>query len=236
MALGTPTQLASGISNGSGAALVSASVSPAANALLLLFVTAWDHVTFANVPAISSIAGNGLTWTEYGAARKDEGGLFRASVYYAQGASPSTGAVTVTWDRTCLSTLHLVQVTGAAIGNGGLDAIVQMAYNDSDSATSVTATLAAYGSATSRPVAFAEGENPNTSVGDGDFTTLGNLNQDGGSYDINTVAAYSATQDTTFTPTQGSASFIKVWVFEIEEEPAAGISIPVVQHFRQRVF
>jgi len=220
MALGTPSQLAAGISDGSGATFTSASISPTSNALLLLFVTAWDHIGLSNVPAVNSVVGNSLTWTEYSAARKDEGGLFRASVFYAQGASPSSGTVVVTFDRTCLANGHIVQVTGAKVGNGGLDAIIQMAYNNTASGTGVTATLAAFGSATSLPVAFAEGESPNTSVDDGDYSTLGNLNQSGGGYNINTVAAYAATQDTTFAPTQGSASFLKAWAFEIEEAPA----------------
>lgn len=140
LACGNLTQ---GSSTTDGTVFTTASITPAANALLLLtIISRADAVQ----PTIASISGNGLTWVEIDHVDNDNSGSRRTiHLYRAMGASPSAGAVTITFNATQTAcTWTIDQITGAdTAGTNGSGAIVQSANNVNRGAgsTSITATL-----------------------------------------------------------------------------------------------
>lgn len=92
----------------------SASVSPAANALLLLWVIAADNDLVSPIPSVS---GNGLSWVQVATSNvvyADLSFAQRMTCYRAMGAAPSTGTVTMDWsgDQQQVAGHSLLQFTG----------------------------------------------------------------------------------------------------------------------------
>lgn len=121
-----------------------ASVSPAANQLLLLTVASQRNS--ANPTDAVTITGNGLTWVKIGTdvcPTGTNGG--RITLFRAMGGAPSSGTITITHGeemRYCswqLSEFDNVRTTGA----NGADAVVQTVTAGADTQT-ITATLAAF--------------------------------------------------------------------------------------------
>jgi len=130
---------------------VTASISPPANALILALVTASASSLPNTVPV--SITGNGLTWVlisdqESGIGKQGLG----CSMYRAMGASPSTGAVTVTMPTASNSVcVNIVSLSGVnTSGTNGSGAVVQ--------------SNRAAGSSTTPAVALAAISSPSNSV------------------------------------------------------------------------
>lgn len=121
-----------------------ASISPTADALVLLSVLRNDD-TLGTAP---SITGNGLTWQLVRSCVYDNAGGVRAdlSVYRAMGASPSAGAVTIGFsaDGQLGCQWSITEFTGVdTSGSNGSGAIVQSA-SVSGTATSLSASLSAF--------------------------------------------------------------------------------------------
>jgi hypothetical protein len=145
MAIGQAS-LTSGNSATDSNSYASASISPTSNNLILLAV--WgEAVTENNNGYPSSVSGNGLTWVKINDAFGDT--FSDCSVWRALGASPSSGAVTMTFanDQTGilwqLSEFSNVDTSGT----NGSGAIVQTARTQGGSAAAMSVTLAAFGSA-----------------------------------------------------------------------------------------
>ncbi len=147
------TSLASGNSGSADYATTSfntASASPGANRLQLLAV-AVDYDAAVASPPSCTVSGDGLTWVQIAAySYWPDGANFWNAVYLfrAMGASPTTGALTVTlganpWNWAYSWTEATGMNTG---GTNGSAAIVQSATNRATS-TAIAATLAAFGSA-----------------------------------------------------------------------------------------
>ena len=123
-----------------------ASVSPAANALMVLAVLN-SHGTAATLPTVT---GASMTWTQIATAL-DASGTFRITMFRAMSASPGSGALTIDFGGTTQTggTWSLAQFTGAqTTGTNGADAVVQSASNTAASGSSLTVTLgSAFGSA-----------------------------------------------------------------------------------------
>jgi hypothetical protein len=126
-----------------------ASVTPSANALLLLTVSA--SVTGGS--AAPTITGNGLTWVQVVTRQTSYGDSWdsrRITIFRAMGASPTTGTITIDFSgitqSRCLWSLS--EFTGAdTSGTDGSGAIVQSGGNDQSGGTSLTVTLSAFSSA-----------------------------------------------------------------------------------------
>jgi hypothetical protein len=83
---------------------------PGADDLLLLFL----HLR--QTRTATGVTGNGLTWTRI-INRQDAQNQIHGEVWWAQGASPSTGQIEVTLDATAGSMLaRAVRISGAASG------------------------------------------------------------------------------------------------------------------------
>lgn len=88
------------------------SASPAANTLLLMEVVC-GHATAAEVP--NSVSAYGLSWTQVSTVTH-AGGNRRVTWFYAWGAAPSTGTVTIGFTTGHLSCTYAVtQLVGAAL-------------------------------------------------------------------------------------------------------------------------
>lgn len=150
------TQLTIGGVNGPTTSEATASISPTGNALLLLDVVSLNGGGVATaVP--SSITGNGLTWVQIATTTFSDGATetWRITRYRAMGASPSTGAITISHTTAPDSALGWAvrEYTGVVTtGTNGSDAEVQTVSNqrtstDGAATTDPNATLAAFASA-----------------------------------------------------------------------------------------
>ena len=169
------TNLTSGVVT-TGSRVTTASVTPAANALILLEVR---NTTGTNPPSIPSVNGNGLTWVQV--ATKTFGTIAaptrRVTLFRAMGSAPTSGGITIDFGGVNQSNgcaWSVDQWTGVdTSGTSGSGAILQSAVNAADSATSITATLAAFASPNNAAYgAIGATGNAAPTVGSG-FTALG---------------------------------------------------------------
>ena len=125
-----------------GTSFATASVTPAANVLHLLCITG-AHATAAETP--NSVTGNGLTWTAVtNGSAPTSGGTRRVSWFYAWGAAPSAGAITIGFATTHTACAwSLIALPGAVL------AAPRQATSNTANSTTVTGTLAALDSANS---------------------------------------------------------------------------------------
>ena len=127
-----------------GQSYATASITPSSNALVLAWVVN-SHASAANTVTLS---GNSLTWEEV-TNTTFSGGLYRLTLFRAMGASPTTGAVTVTVAGTANTGARwsITQYTGTdTSGTNGSGAVVQSQTNTATAAADLTVTLSAFGS------------------------------------------------------------------------------------------
>ena len=120
-----------------------ASISPGSNKLIL----AWVYSIAASLPNTPTASGNGLTWVQID-TQSDADNVRRLTLFRAMGASPSSGALTLSFGGQTQTgaAWSVVEYDGmATTGANGSDAIVQSAKNASPSTTdSLTVTLGAF--------------------------------------------------------------------------------------------
>jgi hypothetical protein len=195
---------------GSSATVITPTFQPTANALVLAFVS---NGAVGGV-AVTSIAGNGLTWVKVNNTTGGGTGAANMEVWRAMGAAPTSGAATVTFAGAVTNAIvRVVQVTGAdTSGTNGSGAIVQSGVANSVGATNPTVNLAAL-SATGRNGVFGA-VNSNVS---------GSVPEAGWSKDFDTSIATSISvmvyqlrsTDNTVVITQASAQYAMV-AFEVK--------------------
>lgn len=182
---------------------VTASISPSANALVLLWIT---NERLGSAPAaVSSVTGCGLTWVQIDTVA-NYGNNCRLSLFRALGASPTSGTVTITYPASMWSAIwSIAQFTGVETsGSNGSGAIVQSAQNFAAGAgSSLTVTL---GSTVGAGSMVAGGWSYNVNdmgMNAGvDWTTLGTV---GIARPIQILSAYNITGDETATATTTSS-------------------------------
>lgn len=134
--------LTAGFDNTDAQSYVTASITPAANNLILATIV--NEGVNNGVP---SLTGNGLTWVQVATQINSSD---RTTVFRAMGANPSAGAVTIaislTANRCCLWSISQFSGVDTA-GTNGSGAVVQSATNSGTSSTP-SVTLAAFGDAT----------------------------------------------------------------------------------------
>lgn len=154
------TLLTSGTgSGGTASGFTTASVSPTAYALQLLFI----HLSrggSTNPTAPTTLTGNGLTWVLVTSSAYDAAGVGRAGmwVYRALGSAPTTGTLVVSGmgaDSSSALTYSWVQVTGVnSSGTHGSGAIVQTGFSSISTSDTPVATLSAFGSANNATIGW----------------------------------------------------------------------------------
>lgn len=131
--------------------IVSDSITPAANTLLLATVAQRTNITAD--PNAPTLTGNGLTWVQVNTVVYDDSSASRkrVSVFRAMGASPSSGAVTADFagQSHTDATISIDEFSGIdTSGTNGSGAIVQSVvdkWTDTSHST-LSITLAAFGS------------------------------------------------------------------------------------------
>lgn len=146
----SPTSLTSGTSATNSTSYATASISPTANRLVIVDVYG-QALTAANAAAPSGISGAGLTFVKLVDRANTTNGP-SLSRWYAMSASPSSGALTITFANTQANALWSVyELAGAETsGSNGANAVngnTASAENMTGTVASVTATLAAFASA-----------------------------------------------------------------------------------------
>lgn len=196
------TNLTSGGNIASGSTtFVTASISPAANALILLWITN-EHL--AGTPAqVSSVTGCGLTWEKIDDV--NYGSNCRLSLYRALGASPSAGTVTITYPTSEWSAIWSIeQITGVSTsGSNGSGAVLQSAQNsDGTAGSTLTVTLAALAGGSMDVAGFSFNVNDSGMTPGADWTTLASPQI---SRPLQILTAYNTTGDNTATASTSSA-------------------------------
>lgn len=122
-----------------------ASITPTANALVLLTVLSVQ----TGGPPVPTVTGNGLTWVEEESNLNTTTNNRRITIFRAMGASPSTGTITIDFagntQARCIWSVS--EYTGVdTSGTNGSGAIVQKTETSATpgNATSVTLTLSAF--------------------------------------------------------------------------------------------
>lgn len=135
-ALIAPALVTENSSTTDGNSFATASVTPAAGVLHLLAVHS-SHGTAAETP--NSVTGNGLTWTAVpNGSAANATGLRRTSWFYAFGAAPTAGAITIGFAGTMTACAWaLIACPGAALQ------VPRQATSATANSTTVTGTLAA---------------------------------------------------------------------------------------------
>ena len=131
------------------------SISPTPDKLILCFITGTDF-TFSGPILVTSVTGAGLTWEEVEELPMDTiaGPRQVFACFRALGPGATPGALTITFDGSCaLGQWIIVEFDNIdTSGTNGSGAIVQSATNRSDSASTLAATLAAFGSSANATV------------------------------------------------------------------------------------
>lgn len=154
-----------------------ASVTPTANALVLLATVATRNSTTCSDNDVTGVAGNGLTWVNIDRQCFSNAGspVQTVELWRTMGASPSGG--TINFDFSATTQLNaswaVIECTGVDTGGtNGSGAIVQSAKNLIEPGTSLTVNLAAFGSANNATLgAFGNSTNQAVTHGSG-FTEL----------------------------------------------------------------
>lgn len=134
------TLLTSGTDPANATGYSTASVSPAANALLVLDV--YSCLSSGTYAPPSSVVGNGLTWVAVLSAGTGLNGLTR---YRAMGAAPSAGALSISFGASQLACSWVLgSVTGVkTTGANGADAVAQSGIAENTD-VAITVALAAF--------------------------------------------------------------------------------------------
>lgn len=180
-----------------------ASVTPGANNLILL-ITAQSRNTLGDCANndISSVTGNGLTWAAVNkqcfssAAAPTQ----TVEIWRTMGASPSTGTINfiVSASTQINAAWAVVECNGVdTSGTNGSGAVVQSAINLIEPGTSLTATLAGFGSSNNATLgAFGIADNIAITPGSGFTELVEELVSDGGN-DLGLQVQWRNDNDTT---------------------------------------
>lgn len=145
----TLTALTSGESDVDATSQATASITPGANRLVLATITTQG----GGPPATPTATGNGLTWVQVATVTYNTVAdpFKRITLFRAMGSAPSAGAVTFDFGaETQVRFAWSVVESNNEVDTGGTNgsaAVVQSATNNANAVTSLTVTLAAFGSA-----------------------------------------------------------------------------------------
>ncbi len=194
------TNLTTGSDGDGNSTAVTASISPTANNLILISISLRNGSSIN--PSVSSISGNGLTWVKVNSVVFDTASTSRRTVetWRALGASPSSGAITITaTENETDITWSVDQFSGIdTSGTNGSGAIVQSATNkdEANTASSLTVTLAAFGSTDNATFgAFATANDTDGHVAGSGFAIVGSASGPG-TNGLSTATEFKNSNDT----------------------------------------
>ncbi len=218
----TQSALTNNGSTTTGTSFNTASITPTANRLVLVCISS-VHLTSANAAAPSGVSGNGITYTLLKNISNTGGGL-STSIWRGMSASPSTGAIMISFANTVArinwSVMELAGInTGGSNGSAAVNSNTASNEDASGTATSITATLAAFGNANNGAVAalgwFMAAASPATCTPDTGWTEGTDAGVTSGSLSLALETQWRASNDTTATGTWNAAGGIQTVAAEI---------------------
>jgi len=177
-----------------------ASITPSANKLVLLSVA--SRVSGGGTTA-PTVTGNGLTWVLV-RSTKEAASWNRISVFRAMGASPSSGATTISFGSiTQLSAIWSVtEYTNMdTSGTNGSGAIAQIATNSGIAVTTLTATLGAFSATANATYGAIVSEVAGAITHGTDFTEIHDVNVTDNSLETEWKNSNDTTVDWSWGPT-----------------------------------
>ena len=221
----TVTALTGAADNVDRNSYATASITPSASKLILAFFSA--RKSSATV-STATATGNGLTWVaeENQIYESDES---RLMCFRAMGASPSAGAVTfdlggVTHVGAQWSIFELDGVDTS--GTDGSGAIVQSEKTSSAGATTLTVTLAAFGSADNATVAGFTHRANEVTTHETDYTEVHDVQSN--NPNLGTETEYKIANDTSPSASWASSSACAAIALEIKAAAAPAGTTPIL--------
>lgn len=224
--------LTSGVTTATQTAFSTASITPTANACVLLSFGSRDGANPVGGPADpTSIAGNGLTWVKVvsrssGLVDATSNASGRIWVYRAMGASPTAGAITITWAAAQThASWDVTEYTGVdTSGTNCSGAIVQSAGNNSaaqgSQASPATVTMGSAPSSASNTTHAFTRYAVNVAMTPG--TGYTQLSQNGSVGDGTRYMAENNLNSQTATANNGGAAIWIILAVEVKAAVAAG--------------
>lgn len=178
-----------------------ASVTPTANALVLLATVATRNSTSCVDNDVVSVTGNSLTWANIDRQCFSSAGtpVHTVELWRTMGASPSTGTIDFSFGGTSQidAAWAVIECTGVdTSGTNGSGAVVQSAKNLIEPGTSLTVTLGAFGDANNATLGvFGTADNAAITEGSG-FTELAEQLVSDAGFDIGLQVEWKTSNDT----------------------------------------
>lgn len=214
--------------SGSNGPWTTASITPAANNLILVAVVIKNGAS--TNPGDPSLSGNGLTWVLVASQIYDStsGSRRKLFVFRGMGASPSSGAITITGAEVEVGALWVVdQFSGVDIsGTNGSGAIVQTAVNSDESGavSTLTATLAAFASATNATYGADGNASGNLTITAGSGFAILGTDKEIASAGIDIATEFVNSNDTTVNFSLSANDFIGLVAIEIKAAPTIALT------------
>jgi hypothetical protein len=219
----TQASLTSGTSGTNGLSASTASVTPTANRLVIV-VAFGGAVTPANATDPSGVSGNGITYSRLASRNNTTSFGLNTSIWRGMSASPSAGAITITYPNTqdlfIWSVFELAGInTGGTNGSSAVNSNTATNQDITGTLTSLTATLAAFGSANNGAISAQINAKVAgtlaTATPDTGWSEIHDLALNSGSFDFALETQWRASNDTSATQTWSVAGAIQVVAAEI---------------------
>ena len=229
MALITQTPLTSGSSGTNGTSVSTASVSPTANRLVIVAVFG-GAATPTNATDPTSVSGAGLTFTKLKAQNNTTTFGLNTSLWYAMSASPSTGAITITYPNTQdLFIWSVFELAGVNVAGGtGSNAVNSNTASNQDisgSLTTLGTTLSAFGSSNNGAICAtinARATTAATATPDTGWTEIHDLSLVSGGIAFALETQWRDSNDTSPSETWSAAGAIQIVAAEIVAATSSG--------------
>lgn len=227
------TNILGGTDEDGNSSSTTASFTPSANKLQFLTVGSRTGITAD--PNQPTVTGDGLTWVVVNSVVYDttSASRRRQTVFRALGASPSTGSLTIDFGGQNQTDVVWILDEASGMdttGTNGSGAVVQSVTNkdETGTATSLTVTLAAFGSADNATYgSFGWDGSTSTGTQGSGFTLLKTQNDTG--TDISSLTEFKNTNDTsvdaTFSPAVGVVGGIAI---EIKAATVASVVTSII--------
>ncbi|MPZ50719.1 MAG: hypothetical protein GEU75_15710 [Dehalococcoidia bacterium] len=211
-----------------------ASISPAANRLIIALVL---NRVGAGTPNTPSLSGNSLTWVQQRTEVEAATFRYRISVFRAMGASPSSGAVSISFSGQTQNYCGwiIAELSGVdTSGSNGVGAIVQdNGYANTTNTLTPSVSLSAFESAANATLGcFIHGQGTPINPGAG-FTEVADISVESNEQ---IYMEFRAGNDTTVdcTATTGTGNFSGGIALEIRAAAVGGNAARAMQQYRQR--
>lgn len=221
------THLTTSSSGTNATSYTTASITPTANALVLIAV----GQEISGTPAVPAISGAGLTWVEIANCYFDQAGTqSRLTLFRALGASPTSGALTIDFSGVTQAGCEwsVAEFTGVdTSGTNGSGAIVQSAKTaePGSAATSITATLGSAITAGDAAYSAAAWEANEAGSAEGTWTLLGQSTHAGPSAALLSQWR-NASDDNSATTSWTTSALCGAIIVEIKAEAGAAKAPP----------